>query len=108
MLARAAIVVGLIVTPIFAHAAEEIDFGRYHALVIGNNQYEHLPDLQTAASDAGAVAELLQLKYGFEVTLKINATRRDILSAVNQLRATLTEKDRSYTKKRYEFITTLR
>ncbi len=42
MLARAAIFVGLLVTPIFAHAAEEIDFGRYHARVIGNDKYQHL------------------------------------------------------------------
>ena len=30
----------------------EIEFGRYHALVIGNNDYKHLPKLQTAVSDA--------------------------------------------------------
>ncbi len=29
----------------------EIEFGRYHALVIGNNDYEHLPKL-TAVGDA--------------------------------------------------------
>ena len=37
--------------------AAEIDFGRYHALVIGNNDYKHLPRLETAVSDAAAVAE---------------------------------------------------
>ncbi len=26
----------------------EIDFGRYHALVIGKNDYEHLPKLKAA------------------------------------------------------------
>ena len=94
MLARFAFVVGFLVTPLLARAAEEIDFGRYHALVIGNNDYEHIQPLVTAVSDAAAVAEVLRLKYGFEVTLKINAKRSDIMSAVNQLRATLTEKDR--------------
>ena len=70
-----------------------IDFGRYHALVIGNNEYEHLPRLQTAVSDAGAVAEVLRLKYGFEVQLLINASRQQILRAMNRYRADLTEQD---------------
>ncbi len=45
-------------------------------------------------SDAAAVAEILRLKYGFEVRLLINATRGEILSSVNALRAELTDKDR--------------
>jgi uncharacterized protein YgiM (DUF1202 family) len=73
--------------------AAGIDFGRYHALVIGNNEYEHLPRLQTAVSDAGAVAEVLRLKYGFDVQLLINATRQQILRAMNRYRADLTEQD---------------
>ncbi len=40
----------------------EIDFGRYHALVIGNNDYEYLRKLTTAVDDAGAVATLLKDK----------------------------------------------
>jgi hypothetical protein len=69
------------------------EFGRYHALVIGNNDYHQLPKLTTAVGDAEAVATLLEEKYGFRVTKLINATRRDITGAFNQLRATLTEKD---------------
>ncbi len=71
----------------------EIDFGRYHALVIGNNDYQHLPKLNTAVGDAEAVATLLEDKYGFQVTKLTNATRRDITGAFNRLRQTLTEKD---------------
>ncbi|MDP6705249.1 MAG: caspase family protein [Alphaproteobacteria bacterium] len=74
--------------------AAEVDFGRYHALVIGNNKYEHLTPLETAVSDAAAVAEILRLKYGFEVELLINASRDQILSAVNKLRSSLTDRDR--------------
>ncbi len=36
------------------------EFGRYHALVIGNNDYQNLPKLNTAVSDATATAELLR------------------------------------------------
>ncbi len=71
----------------------EIEFGRYHALVIGNNDYEHLRNLTTAVGDAEAVARLLEEKYGFQVTKLINATRRDIAGALNRHRQTLTERD---------------
>ena len=70
-----------------------IDFGRYHALVIGNNGYQHLRNLTTAVGDADAVAKLLEEKYGFQVTKLTNATRRDIAGALNRLRQTLTERD---------------
>ncbi len=71
----------------------KIEFGRYHALVIGNNDYRHLRKLTTAVGDAEAVATLLEEKYGFQVTKLINATRRDITGAFNRLRQALTEKD---------------
>ncbi len=71
----------------------EIDFGRYHALVIGNNDYRHLPKLKTAISDATATAELLREKYGFDVKLLVDATRLDILRALNDYRRDLTERD---------------
>ncbi len=64
----------------------EIDFGRYHALVIGNNDYQHLRNLTTAVGDAEAVAKLLEERYGFRVTKRINATRRDIVATLNDLR----------------------
>src|SRR5215510_15135096 len=70
-----------------------LHFGRYHALVIGNNAYTDLSPLKTAVNDATAVAELLQTMYGFTVTLLTNTTRDEIITALDQLRATLTEQD---------------
>jgi hypothetical protein len=72
-----------------------LNFGRYHALVIGNNAYTDLSPLKTAVNDATAVAELLQTMYGFTVTLLTNTTRDEIITALDQLRATLTEQDNS-------------
>ena len=69
------------------------EFGRYHALVIGNNEYQHVRNLTTAVGDADAVATLLEEKYGFQVTKLTNATRLDITGAFNRLRQSLTEKD---------------
>ena len=56
-----------------ARGTGEIDFGRYHALVIGNNAYQQLPKLETAVNDAESMAELLEAKYGFEVTRRLHA-----------------------------------
>lgn len=70
-----------------------LDYGRYHALVIGNNAYRDLPKLQTAIADARAVAGLLRDTYGFEAQLLENATRADVLRALAALRARLTAGD---------------
>jgi uncharacterized caspase-like protein len=69
------------------------NFGRYHALVIGNNEYRQLAKLETAVADAQAVADLLKRSYGFKTTLLLNADRYAILSALNALRESLTEDD---------------
>jgi uncharacterized coiled-coil protein SlyX len=74
-------------------ATKGVNFGTYHALVIGNNDYKFLPHLQTAVNDAKDVAQILERQYGFKVTLLLNASRYDILSALNKLREQLTEKD---------------
>ncbi len=54
----------------------------------------HLKPLETAVNDAIAVAHTLKTKYSFKVRLRLNATRDQILSDVNALRAELTENDR--------------
>lgn len=72
---------------------EGVKVGGYHALVIGNQDYESLPDLDTAVGDAEAVANLLTERFGFKTTLLRNANRYEILSALNRFRKELTEDD---------------
>lgn len=72
---------------------ENLRFGSYHALVIGNNDYRLLPKLKSAVGDAKAVAAVLKQRYGFKTTLLENADRYAILSALNTLREELTESD---------------
>jgi len=67
--------------------------GNYYALIIGNNDYLHLPGLHTAANDAREVENLLKTRYGFKTRLILNATRKDILSGINEFRKTLNETD---------------
>jgi hypothetical protein len=64
-----------------AAVLNKIDFGRYFALVIGNDAYQEWPRLSTATNDASAIADLLQKKYGFQVRVLANATRQQILGA---------------------------
>lgn len=70
-----------------------VEFGNYHALVIGNNNYPKLTSLNTAENDARVVADILENKYGFNTTLLLNADRYSMLSALNTLREQLTEDD---------------
>ena len=64
--------------------------GVYRALIIGNDDYRdpqnRWDDLDTAIADARAVADTLQRYYGFsDLELLENATRRDMLKALERL-----------------------
>ena len=92
MIRRLSLVLALLVwTP--AHAALDVDFGRYHALVIGINDCQNLPRLETAVNDASAVADVLRQKYGFKVELLLNPTRDKVIRTLDRLRRELTERD---------------
>jgi hypothetical protein len=76
-----------------ADALTEKEFGGYHALVIGINDYEHLPKLSSAINDASAIADVLRQRYGFKVTMLLNANRDAIIRALDKYRAELTPDD---------------
>jgi hypothetical protein len=66
--------------------------GAYKALVIGINDYQDkkIPALKTAVNDAGEFANLLQTRYGFQVTLLLDrqATRQAIIDKMRDLAST--------------------
>lgn len=70
-----------------------IDFGHYYALVIGNDEYREWPRLRTAVNDARDLADVLSRKYGFRVQLLTNATKAQILDAINGYIAQLGSSD---------------
>jgi uncharacterized caspase-like protein len=72
---------------------KSLDFGNYHALVIGNSKYKKVPALDTPGNDAREIAKVLKSKYGFKTTLLLDGTRYQILSALNKLRSELNEND---------------
>ena len=73
--------------------SDQTMFGRYHALVIANASYKHLDDLATPADDANAISQILRDHYGFETRMLFDATRYEMLTALNEMRANLTEND---------------
>ncbi len=71
-----------------------INYGDYYALIIGNNDYDYLPKLKTAINDANEISSILSSKYDFkEVILLENATRKEILVAMYDLKKKLSFKD---------------
>ena len=68
------------------------DFGPFVAVVIGNRNYQRLRPVAEAIERATAMASLLEERYAFQVRRLFDATRYDILSALNELRQELTER----------------
>ncbi|MBS3954834.1 MAG: caspase family protein [Methylomicrobium sp.] len=81
------------VTPSRSDNAYKVDFGHYHALIIGNNDYAEMPTLKTAVNDAKSIDAILRQRYGYKTTLLINANRHKIMSALNTIRNSLKEND---------------
>jgi hypothetical protein len=67
--------------------------GIYYALVIGNNEYEYLPKLISAKNDAMEVSKVLKNEYGFKIQILRDATRQQIVNALNNLRKTVSVDD---------------
>ncbi|CAK8717179.1 hypothetical protein KKHLCK_06335 [Candidatus Electrothrix laxa] len=64
---------------------EAAGFGRYYALVIGNQNYSHLGTLHTPLADAQKIAEILKGQYRFDdVDLLLDASRKEIMEAVSK------------------------
>lgn len=61
------------------------EFGRYYALVIGNQNYQAMENLTSPLSDAARVASVLEEKYGFTVQLVQDANDVTVLQAINNL-----------------------
>ena len=72
---------------------KDLNFGKYYALVIGNQQYANIDDLETPQNDAKEIASILKNKYGFEVQVILNSDNIALMEAFNNYSKTLTEED---------------
>lgn len=70
-----------------------MNFGRYYALVIGNQHYQSIEDLQTPRNDAERAARILADKYGFTVQMFEDANDVTMLKALNDLNTVLKPED---------------
>jgi hypothetical protein len=69
------------------------DFGRFYALIIGNQNYDQLENLKTPRHDAERAAKILKEKYGFSVQMIEDANDVAMLKALNDLNAVLKPND---------------
>ena len=70
-----------------------MNFGRYYAIVIGNQNYQSIESLQTPKYDAARAARILADKYGFTVQILDDANDITMLKAINDLNAVLKPED---------------
>ncbi len=70
------------------------DFGAFRALLIANNVYpKGLPSLGSAVADAGELGRLLEARFGFTVEVLTDATRYQIMTALERSVRELGERD---------------
>ncbi|HKR36560.1 MAG TPA: caspase family protein [Steroidobacteraceae bacterium] len=70
-----------------------MNFGRYYAIVIGNQNYQQIESLQTPKYDAARTARILADKYGFTVQILDDANDITMLKTINDLNAVLKPDD---------------
>lgn len=70
-----------------------IKFGRYYAIVIGNQNYQAVENLQTPRRDVERAARILKEKYGFSVQVLEDADDIEMLKALNDLNPVLKPDD---------------
>ena len=76
-----------------ARSTEEAMLGRFHALLIANENYRNMQDLTTPIRDVDDIGELLINRYGFSVKILHNATDDQIMRTLHEYANTLTEED---------------
>jgi hypothetical protein len=70
-----------------------LKFGRYYAIVIGNQNYQAIESLQTPKYDVQRAARILASKYGFNVQILEDADDVQMLKALNDLNSVLKPED---------------
>ena len=72
---------------------KDVEFGRYFALIIGNQDYLHLDDLRSPLKDAHRLKHILESKYGFSTLLIENGSEKNILNTINNFYEQIGEDD---------------
>lgn len=89
-------VITTLVAFVYSVSAVEVDFGRFYALLIGNEGYKHWNPLQTPHDDVNALAQLLVDRYRFDqsdVRVIKDVNRDQIINELETLKAHLKDHD---------------
>ena len=70
-----------------------LKFGRYYAVVIGNQNYQSMERLATPKYDTERAAKILAEKYGFNVQILEDANDVSMLKTINDLNSVLKPED---------------
>ncbi|RYY77377.1 MAG: peptidase C14 [Gammaproteobacteria bacterium] len=70
-----------------------LQFGKYYALIIANQQYDHIESLKTPHADAKRAKKILEEKYGFQVTMVLDGNNSTVMRAINDMDAKLEDGD---------------
>lgn len=71
----------------------DMKFGRYYALIIANQNYDRIDDLQTPHADAMRAKDILEKHYGFNVTVLLDADSATVMRRINEFSSELGEED---------------
>jgi hypothetical protein len=74
-------------------AVDKAGFGRFYALIVGNQNYDVLESLKTPHYDAERAAKILSTQYGFTVQVIQDGNDVAILKALNDLNGVLGPND---------------
>ena len=76
-----------------AREYKKLKLGRYFALLIGNEEYDSMEDLDTPLSDVSRAREILENKYGFTVFTVADGDNVAVMEAINDLNSVLKAED---------------
>ena len=74
-------------------SSSNLDFGKYYALIIGNENYDQIDDLRTPKADALRAKEILEGQYGFKATVILDADSATVMKKINDFSGKLKEND---------------
>lgn len=70
-----------------------VSLGKYHALLISNEDYRHLSPLKTPHDDTDRLASVLRKNYGFKITTIKDGDRSTVINKLDSLVERLTPND---------------
>lgn len=74
-------------------AVADLDFGKYYALIIANQNYDQVDNLVTPHADALRAKRVLEKQYGFNVTVVLDADSATVMQKINEFSSELKEED---------------